>query len=120
MSELDKRLMQTPDLNKERLDKLKILFPDIFTVEGKLNPDELKKIVDPDLVKETERFEFKWFGKSEAKRNAFTPSKATLVYDEERSVNPDLADGNMIIEGENLEGMKCLLPGYRDRLSVFI
>ena len=85
MDNLDKRMMNTPDLNKERLEKLKELFPDLFTVEGKLNPDEFKKIVDPDLVKETERFEFKWFGKSEAKRTAFTPSKATLVYDEKEA-----------------------------------
>ena len=109
--------MQTPDLNKERLETLKTLFPDLFTIEGKLNPDELKKIIDPDLVKETERFEFKWFGKSAAKRNAFTPSKATLVYDEERSVNPEYADGNMIIEGENLETLKCLLSAYREKVK---
>lgn len=117
MSELNKKLMQTPDLNKERLGTLKSLFPDLFTVEGKLNPDELKKIIDPELVKETERFEFKWFGKSEAKRNAFTPSKATLVYDEDRSVNPEFADGNMIIEGENLETLKCLLSAYREKVK---
>lgn len=110
--------MQTLDLNKERLETLKNLFPDLFTVEGKLNPDEFKKIVDPELVKETERFEFKWFGKSEAKRNAFTPSKATLVYDEERSINPEYADGNMIIEGENLESLKCLLSGYREQIKI--
>lgn len=117
MAKLNKKMMQTPDLNEERLEKLKQLFPDLFTVEGKLNPDELKKIIDPDLVKETERFEFKWFGKSEAKRNAFTPSKATLVYDEERSVNPAYADGNMIIEGENLETLKCLLSAYRESVK---
>ena len=117
MSEFDKKLMQTPDLNKERLETLKSLFPDLFTVEGKLNPDELKKIVDPELVKETERFEFRWFGKSEAKRLAFTPGKTTLVYDEARSVNPEYADGNMIIEGENLETMKCLLSAYRERVK---
>jgi len=117
MSELDRKLMQTPDLNKERLETLKNLFPDLFTVEGKLNPDELKKIIDPDLVKETERFEFKWFGKSEAKRNAFTPSKATFVYDDTRSVNPEYADRNMIIEGENLESLKCLLSAYREKVK---
>lgn len=117
MSELDRKLMQTPDLNRERLETLKTLFPDLFTLEGKLNPDELKKIIDPDLVKETERFEFKWFGKSEAKRNAFTPSRATLVYDETRSVNTDMADGNMIIEGENLESLKCLLSAYREQVK---
>ena len=117
MSELNKKLMQTPDLNEERLETLKKLFPDLFTIEGILNPDELKKIVDPDLVKETERFEFKWFGKSQAKRNAFTPSKATLVYNEKCSVNPEHADGNMIIEGENLETLKCLLSAYRERIK---
>ncbi|MDD3171500.1 MAG: site-specific DNA-methyltransferase [Bacilli bacterium] len=117
MPELDKKLMQTPDLNKERLETLKTLFPDLFTVEGKLHPDELMKIVDPELVKESERFEFKWFGKSEAKRNAFTPSRATLVYDEQRSVNHEYSDGNMIIEGENLESLKCLLSAYRERIK---
>ncbi len=117
MSELNKKMMQTPNLKEERLESLKQLFPDLFTLEGKLNPDELKKIIDPDLVKETERFEFKWFGKSEAKRNAFTPSKATLVYDEERSVNSEYANGNMIIEGENLETLKCLLSAYRERIK---
>lgn len=118
MDSLEKKLMQTPDLIKERLNKLKELFPDLFSVEGKLNPDELKKIIDPELVKETERFEFKWFGKSEAKRTAFTPSKATLIYDEDRSVNPDLANGNIIIEGENLETMKCLLSAYREQIKL--
>jgi adenine-specific DNA-methyltransferase len=117
MNELDKRLMQTPDLNKERLAKLKEFFPDLFTIEGKLNPDELKKIIDLDSVKDTERFEFKWFGKSDSKRKAFTPSKAALFYDDNRSVDPDYADGNIIIEGENLETLKCLLSGYREKIK---
>jgi len=117
MDNIEKSLLQTPDLNRERLDTLKKLFPDIFTAEGKLNPDEFKKIIDPGMVNETERFEFKWYGKSEARRNAFTPSRAALLYDEGRSVNPDLADGNMIIEGENLEVMKCLLSAYRERIK---
>jgi len=41
------------DLNKERLETLKKLFPDLFTNEGKLNIDELKKVVDPKSVSET-------------------------------------------------------------------
>lgn len=116
MDNLNQLKMQSPDLNAERLDTLKNLFPDLFTMEGRLNPDELKKLVDAEIT-ETERFEFKWFGKNTAKRNAFTPSKATLLYDETRSVNPDAADGNMIIEGENLESLKCLLSGYREKIK---
>ena len=117
MNNWEPLLMQTSNVNKERLATLKELFPDLFTLEGTLNPEEIQKLIDPELVKETERFEFKWFGKSHAKRTAFTPTNTTLVYDEHRSVNPEYADGNLIIEGENLEVMKCLLSAYREKIK---
>lgn len=104
------------DWNKERLETLKKLFPDLFTNEGMLNINELKKVVDPESVSETERYEFRWFGKSAAKRNAFSPSNATLVYDEARSVNPSETE-NLIIEGENLEVLKLLSTGYREKVK---
>ena len=78
---------------------------------------ELKRLVDPESVAESERFEFRWFGKANAKRKAFTPTVATLEADPERSVNPELANGNAIIEGENLEVLKCLLAAYRNRIK---
>ena len=104
------------DWNNERLMQLKNLFPDLFTNEGKLNIEELKKVVDPASVSETERYEFRWFGKSAAKRNAYTPSNATLVYNEERSVNPTESE-NLIIEGENLEVLKLLSDSYREQVK---
>jgi adenine-specific DNA-methyltransferase len=107
----------TPDVRAERLAELKRLFPDLFTNEGRLNPDELRQLVEPNEVHETERYEFKWYGKAASKREAFTPTTATLVYDQARSVNPDKADGNMIIEGENLETLKLLLNAYREQVK---
>lgn len=104
------------DWNDERLQTLKQLYPDWFTSEGSLNIDEVKKAVNPDSVNETERYEFRWFGKSQAKRNAFTPSNATLVYDEDKSVNPDSSE-NVIIEGENLEVLKLLSGSYREKVK---
>lgn len=104
------------DWNKERLTQLKNLFPDLFTNEGKLNIDEIKKVVDPASVSETERYEFRWFGKSAAKRNAYTPSNATLMYDDIRSVNPNESE-NIIIEGENLEVLKLLSESYREQVK---
>lgn len=104
------------DWNNERLQTLKQLYPDWFTSEGNLNIDEVKKAVHPDSVNETERYEFRWFGKSQARRNAFTPSNATLVYDEVRSVNPEASE-NLIIEGENLEVLKLLSGSYRDKVK---
>ena len=104
------------DWNDERLQTLKQVYPDWFTSEGSLNIDEVKKAVNPESVNETERYEFRWFGKSQAKRNAFTPSNATLVYDENRSVNPDSSE-NLIIEGENLEVLKLLSGSYREKVK---
>jgi adenine-specific DNA-methyltransferase len=106
----------SPDHNAERLAKLKEIMPDIFTNEGKLNINELKKVIDPELVNETERYEFRWFGKSKAKREAFTPTDATLVYDEDRSVNPKDSE-NIIIEGENLAVLKLLSNAYREKVK---
>ena len=104
------------DWNKERLEKLKELMPDLFTNEGKINTNEFKKLVDSESISETERYEFRWFGKSNAKREAFTPTDATLIYDEARSVNPTESD-NLIIEGENLNVHKLLSNSYREKVK---
>ncbi len=108
--------MQSHDWNKERLEQLKQLMPDLFSNDGTLNISELKKLVDPNSVNETERYEFRWFGKSNAKREAFTPTDATLVYDEARSVNPTESE-NLIIEGENLNVLKLLSNSYREQVK---
>ena len=106
----------SPDMNEERLCKLRELFPDWFTQEGYLDINEVKKDVNPNSVEETERYEFRWFGKSAAKRNAFTPTRATLHYDEKRSVNAETTE-NIIIEGENLEVLKVLTSSYRNKVK---
>lgn len=116
MEEINQYMPLSHDWNSERLETLKTMFPDLFTSEGKLNADELKKLIDPQSINETERYEFRWFGKSQAKRNAFTPSNTTLVYDEKRSINPDKAE-NLIIEGENLEVLKLLSAAYREKVK---
>lgn len=116
MDRIKDKMPLSPDWNEERLAKLKELMPDIFTNEGKLNINELKKVIDPELVNETERYEFRWFGKSKAKREAFTPTDATLVYDDERSVNPENSE-NIIIEGENLAVLKLLSNAYREKIK---
>ena len=106
--------IQTPDLLNERLARLKTEFPDLFTNEGQLNRAELLRLTGQ---QDREHFDFQWWGKSTAKRNAFTPTTAALHYDEARSVNPDKAGGNAIIEGENLEVLKLLLCAYRGQVK---
>ncbi len=94
--------------------RLKADMPDLFTTEGQLNINELLRLAGQ---QGREHFDFQWWGKSAAKRNAFTPTTAALRYDEARSVNPDMAGGNAIIEGENLEVLKLLLCAYRGQVK---
>ena len=110
----------TPNLNVERLATLKQLLPDLFTAEGRLNPDELHRLAESQGTADAERYEFKWFGKQRSKRHAFTPSLAALSYDSKRSCRPEKAGGNAIIEGENLEVLKLLLPAYRGRVKCVL
>lgn len=51
---LNDLLPTTPDLRQERLDELRRLFPDLFTNEGRLDPDELKRLVAPNEIHETD------------------------------------------------------------------
>src|SRR5690606_24018690 len=108
--------VQSHDWNKERFEQLKRLMTDLYTNDGKLNINELKKVIDPSSINETERYEFRWFGKSNAKREAFMPTDATLIYDEARSVNPTESE-NLIIEGENLAVLKLLSQSYREQIK---
>ena len=45
------------DWNKERLTQLKNLFPDLFTNEGKLNIEELKKVLE-EIKKNIEKLKY--------------------------------------------------------------
>jgi adenine-specific DNA-methyltransferase len=94
--------------------RLKAEFPDLFTNEGRLNPAELLRLTGE---MQRDHFDFSWSGKAAAKRKAFSPTTAALRYDEARSVNPDMAGGNCIIEGENLEVLKLLLCAYRGQVK---
>ena len=108
--------IQSYDWNKERLETLKKLYPDLFVNEGKVDVREIAKLMDYASVNEVERYEFRWFGKSHAKREAFTPTDATFVYDETKSVHPSKSE-NLIIEGENLAVLKLLSNGYREQIK---
>lgn len=119
----------SPDGREARLAELRRLFPDLFDGEGELDEKALRQLVADEVGHIKERFRFEWAGKAQSKRFAFAPSKATLVYDLERSINADgsankkgetLADNtsqNLIIEGDNLEVLKLLYASYPERVK---
>jgi adenine-specific DNA-methyltransferase len=121
--------LTSQDGREARLEELRRLFPDLFDGEGALDEKALRQLVADEVGHVAERFRFEWAGKAQSKRFAFAPSKATLVYDPERSVNADgtpnkagetLADNtsqNLIIEGDNLEVLKLLQASYFQKVK---
>ena len=60
-------------------------------------------------------FDFK--GKQHIYAHHLTVPYRPLVPDAERSLDPDGADDNLIIHGDNLHGLKALLPRYAGRVK---
>lgn len=112
------------DGREARLIELRRLFPDLFDGEGVLDEKALRQLISEEVGHVTERFRFEWAGKAQSKRLAFSPTKATLVYDAERSVNSDgttpaagsavieNTSQNLLIEGDNLDVLKLLGTSY--------
>ncbi|MBU8906015.1 site-specific DNA-methyltransferase [Desertibacillus haloalkaliphilus] len=109
---LDASVPKSPDHKQERLDRLRNLFPDLFTKDGKLNPKELQNLIGE---QQQDVYEFRWNGKVNAKREAFTPSEATLV--KHRSFGAKDRP-HILIEGENLEVLKLLSSAYRESIKM--
>ncbi|MDO9206699.1 MAG: site-specific DNA-methyltransferase [Sulfuricurvum sp.] len=113
MTQLDGKSM---DIVSDNIEKLRELFPEVFS-EGKIDfkklEEELGHIIDPD----TERYNFTWAGKTEAKRIAQTPSTGTLRPSKEDSKNWDTTQ-NLYIEGDNLEVLKLLQKSYHKKVKM--
>nr|WP_261791342.1 hypothetical protein [Fusobacterium necrophorum] len=65
------------DLTQDNIEKLKQIFPEIFT-EGKIDLEVLKQLLGDSIETEKERYSFTWNGKAKARQIAQTVSNATL------------------------------------------
>ena len=114
--ELNEVPRTTPDFTTEAAAKLAELFPEV-AVDGKINLETLKTILDVDVEDGRERFGLTWPGKSQAIRAAQTPTTATLEPDRENSVDWDTTQ-NVFIEGDNLEVLKVLQKHYYGQIKM--
>lgn len=101
---------RTVDIVAENIEKLKTLFPEVFT-EGGIDFDALKETLGDYVDEREERYSFTWNGKSKARLLAQTPSTGTLRPCPEESINWDTTQ-NLFIEGDNLEVLKLLQKSY--------
>ena len=106
----------TTDIVGQNIEKLKGLFPDVFT-EGKIDFDILRETLGDCTDDRPERYSFNWNGKSRARRIAQTPSTGTLRPCPEESVNWNTTQ-NLFIEGDNLEVLKLLQKSYHKRVKM--
>ncbi|HHV24448.1 MAG TPA: site-specific DNA-methyltransferase [Methanosarcina sp.] len=104
------------DIVAENIDKLKTLFPEVFT-EGGIDFDALKETLGEYIDGREERYSFTWNGKSKARWLAQTPSTGTLRPCPEESVNWDTTQ-NLFIEGDNLEVLKLLQKSYYKKVKM--
>lgn len=105
------------DIAADQREKLRKLFPEVFTEGGKVDFDRLKATLGEIVDSGHERYGMNWPGKSECFRAIQTPSRATLRPCREESVNFDTTE-NLIIEGDNLEVLKLLQKGYLGKVKM--
>ena len=106
------------NITQDNLDKLKKLFPDIFS-EGKIDIEKFKATFSDDINFANERYVLNWAGKADAFKVLQIPTTATLEPQPEQSINFDTTE-NVFIEGENLEVLKVLQKSYYGKVKCII
>ena len=104
------------DLEKENINKIKELFPEVVE-EGKINFDMLRTFLGDEVDDSREKYQFTWNGKAKSIKLAQTPSSATLRPCKEKSKNWDTTE-NLYIEGDNLEVLKQLQKTYYGKIKM--
>lgn len=106
----------TPDIAEENIQKLKQIFPDVFT-EDKVDFEKLQQVLGNYVEDSNERYNFTWNGKGQALRLSQTPSLGTLRPCKEESKDWDTTQ-NLYIEGDNLEVLKLLQKSYHSKVKM--
>jgi adenine-specific DNA-methyltransferase len=107
---------QSADILSENIQKLKQLFPEVFC-EDSIDFDKLRAVLGKTVDESEERYNFTWWGKSQALRLAQTPSMGTLRPCEEESKDWE-STGNLYLEGDNLEILKLLQKSYHNQIKM--
>jgi adenine-specific DNA-methyltransferase len=107
---------KTPDIAEENIQKLRQIFPDVFT-ENKVDFEKLQQVLGDYVEDSNERYNFTWNGKGRALRLSQTPSLGTLRPCKEESKDWDTTE-NLYIEGDNLEVLKLLQKSYHSKVKM--
>ena len=122
---MDKLKMQTTDGTMQNIERIAQLFPNCVTEvmkDGKetlaIDFDRLRQELSDHVVEgNDERYQFTWPDKRKAQLAANAPISATLRPCREESVDFDTT-GNLYIEGDNLDVLKCLKETYSGKIKM--
>jgi adenine-specific DNA-methyltransferase len=104
------------DVVAENVAALKALFPSIVT-DGQVDFDVLRQLLGDAVDDGEERYGLNWKGKRRARAFALTPTLATLRPAKAESKEWDTTR-NIVIEGDNLEVLKCLRRSYAGQVKL--
>jgi adenine-specific DNA-methyltransferase len=104
------------DVVAENVAAVKALFPSIVT-DGQLDFDVLRQLLGDAVEDGEERYGLNWKGKRRARAFALTPTLATLRPAKAESKDWDTTR-NIVIEGDNLEVLKCLRRSYAGQVKL--
>ena len=122
---MDKLKMQTADGTMQNIERIAQLFPNCVTEvmkDGKetlaIDFDRLRQELSDHVVEgNDERYQFTWPDKRKAQLAANAPISATLRPCREESVDFDTT-GNLYVEGDNLDVLKCLKETYSGKIKM--
>lgn len=117
MQIIEKVSLTSLDVTEHQIEKLKAIFPEVFTEGNKIDFEKLKLTLGQDIDTGKERYGMNWPGKSDCFKTIQQTSLATLVPDREGSINFDTTE-NLFIEGDNLEVLKLLQKSYLGKVKM--
>lgn len=117
MTDIEKMDLRSMDIVEEKREKLKELFPEVFSEGQKIDFERLKLTLGESVDVGKERYGMNWPGKADCFKIIQQPSIATLTPAREESIDFDETE-NLFIEGDNLEVLKLLQKSYFGKVKV--
>ena len=117
METIEKQELTSLNITEHQREKLKTLFPEVFTEGEKIDWDKLQLTLGESIDVGKERFGMNWAGKSDCYKTIQQPSIATLLPACDESVDFDTTQ-NLFIEGDNLEVLKLLQKSYLGKVKM--
>lgn len=106
------------EVNKDKIDKLKQLFPNCFKSNGEFDISLLENELDKNIKISKEGYSLNFLGKNYAKLLSSLDTETVLVPDEENNKEEiNRSSENIYISGDNIDALKHLLKSYSNKIK---